>query len=183
VSKLTTAVLIDEGSAELSLADSENVDPACVLLTDGSIEGCNGDFESYPFSEERSACACNGLLGDLDRHECSPRSDGSGWWSWRGWRAEAFSPEAGPGYKGDWHRVEIYFEMNGFEEGAGVADGKIRWLQDGAPILCSDGILFRTGAHTGMLFDQLLAMMYLGATAAQEQTLWIDDLRVATARF
>lgn len=179
--KLTAEVNVDSGTASLRLADVENVDTNCLLLNDGSFQGCNGDFDSYVFTEARSVAACNGLLGDVEGHECST-SDNISWWSSRTWSSDAFSDSAGPAYKGDWRFVEVYFEMNGFESGKGVPNGKIRWLSDGAPIVCSDHVLFRTGDHTAMEFSQLIALLYMGGGPAESQTLWLDDLVVATAR-
>jgi hypothetical protein len=178
--RLTASVVAGSPGATLRLTDGENVDTACVLLTDGSFVGCNGDFDSYVFTENRSVAACNGLIGDLDAHECNSQS-GTEYWSARYWSGEAFVAEAGPMYKGDWHFVEAYFAMNGFVDGKGVPDGKIRFLVDGEPIVCSDQVLFRTGVHMQMLFNQLIGLMFMGP-APNTQTLWVDDLVVATAR-
>jgi hypothetical protein len=179
--KLTTSAAVENGTASLVLHDGENVDPNCVMLTDGSIVGCNGDFDSYAFTEQRSVASCNGLLGDVEDHECSSQ-DQIEWWSSRAWHGETLSDSAGPSYKADWHFVELYYEMNGFENDRGVANGKIRWLVDGVPIICSDSILFRTAVHSDMQFAQLLASMFTSGGTAEPQTMWIDDLRVATAR-
>ncbi len=76
-SHLTMGLTFDEGGgAGLFAADTTNVDPACVKLTDGSIIGCGGDFDRYPFTENRSVCACNGLVGDVDRWSCAMTTPG-----------------------------------------------------------------------------------------------------------
>jgi hypothetical protein len=170
------------GSAFLGLQDSKNVDLNCILRNDDSFVGCNGDFDTYPFTEARSACACNGLLGDLDGRDCFSNGNGT-WYSSRSWRAaSAFEDAPGPHFKGDWHFVEVYFALNSIQDGVGVPDGKIRWVQDGETLISYDKILFRTGAHPTMRFTQFAMLPYIGDGSPLEQRFWVDDLTVATAR-
>jgi hypothetical protein len=179
---LTTYTEVVQGRALLALQDSKNVDLNCILKNDDSFEGCNGDFAAYPFTEARSACACNGLAGFVDGRDCFPNGDGT-WYSSRGWYADgAFTDQPGPSFEGDWHFVEVYFELNTIEGGIGVPNGKIRWVQDGTALIASDQILFRTGAFPSMKFNQLAMLPYIGDGSPVEQSFWIDHLTVATAR-
>lgn len=179
---LTTYTEVVQGKALLALQDSKNVDLNCILKNDDSFTGCNGDFGSYPFTENRSACSCNGLQGFLDGRDCFPNGDGT-WYSSRSWHSDAaFTDQTGPSYKGDWHFVEVYFELNGIANGEGVANGKIRWVQDGKTLISSDQILFRTGIHPTMMFAQFAMLPYIGDGSPITQSLWIDDLVVATAK-
>lgn len=179
---LTTYTEVVGSDALLALQDSRNVDLNCILRNDDSFVGCNGDFASYPFTEARSACACNGLQGEIDGRDCFPNGDGT-WYSSRSWRsAGAFVDAQGPRYKSDWHFVEVYFELNSIQAGVGVPDGKIRWVQDGEELVSSDQILFRTGAHADMMFDKFAVLPYIGDGSPVAQQFWIDDLTVATAR-
>lgn len=179
---LTTYTEVVQGKALLALQDSKNVDLNCILKNDDSFVGCDGDFDSYSFTEDRSACACNGLAGFVDGRDCFPNGDGT-WYSSRGWYADgAFTDEAGPAYEGDWHFVEVYFELNTVEGGVGVPNGKIRWVQDKKTLISSDQILFRTGAFASMKFNQLAMLPYIGDGSPMEQSFWIDHLTVATAR-
>lgn len=179
---LTTYTEVVAGKAFLGLQDSKNVDLNCILKNNDSFEGCNGDFASYTFTEDRSACACNGLLGLVDGRDCFPNGNGT-WYSSRSWTSDgAFQDEAGPNYKGDWHFVEVYFEMNSIQNGAGIPDGKIRWVQDGKVLVSSDAILMRTGAHPDMKFNQFAMLPYIGDGSPVAQSFFIDDLTVATAR-
>jgi hypothetical protein len=179
---LTVAALVAEGRAVLALQDSLNVDASCILLNDDAFVGCNGDFASYAFTEDRSACACNGLAGEVDGRDCTP--EGSGWHSARSWTSAepAFGEEGARLVKTSWHYVEIYLALNSIERGVGVADGKIRWVEDGQTLVSSDAILFRTGAHPTMTFSQLALLPSVTAGSPVDEQLWIDDLTVATAR-
>ena len=170
------------GTAALALQDTLNVDPSCILQNDDSFVGCNGSFSTYRFSEDRSVCACNGLAGDLDQRDCF--SIGSGmWYSARAWRsAGAFTDAAGSSSKTDWHFVEVYFRMNSIQNGVGVADGKIRWVQDGKTLIKHDHVLLRTGSHAALKFAQHAIAPYIGVGSPIAQTFWLDDLTVATAR-
>lgn len=179
---LTTYTEVVQGSAFLALQDSKNNDVNCILKNDDSFVGCNGDFASYKFTEARSACACNGIAGFLDGRDCFPNGDGT-WYSSRSWKsANAFQDAAGPSYKGDWHFVEVYFEMNSVTNGIGVPDGKIRWIQDGNTLIKSDAILMRTGANASMKFRQFAMLPYIGDGSPIVQSFWLDNLTVATAR-
>lgn len=171
------------GVARLALQDSANVDLGCILRNDDSIVGCDGDFDSWPFTEARSVCACNGLEGDLDGRDCFPNGDGT-WYSSRSWASDGrvFTDEAGPSYESDWHFVEAYFRMNEIPGGVGVADGLIRYWIDGDLRISSDRILMRTGQHPAMQWNQFLVTPYIGDGSPIVQSMWIDDLTVAAGR-
>ena len=51
-----------------------------------------------------------------------------------------------------------------------------------AALISSDEILFRTGAHAGMAFDQFAMLPYIGDGSPIDQSSWVDDLLVATAK-
>jgi hypothetical protein len=171
---LTTYTEVVNGQAMLALQDSKNVDPNCVLLNNGSFNGCNGDFDSYVFTEDRSVCACNGIVGDLDGKDCF--DNGGYWYSSRSWYAQdAFTDN-------EWHFVEVYFQMNTIQGGVGVPDGKIRWVQDGQTLISYDQILMRTNANATLQFDQFAMLPYIGDGSPVAQSFYVDDLTVATAR-
>ncbi len=180
-SHLTTYIEHPTGRPMLALQDSLNVDDNCILRNNDTFVGCNGDFSTYPFTESRSVCACNGLLGFVDGRDCF---DNGYWYSSRSWRADQvyFQDTAGPYYKGDWHFIEAYFEMNSVPDGAGVPDGRIRYWYDGELMISSDEILLRTGALPDLAFNQFLIAPYIGPGSPVEQTFWVDDLTVATGR-
>lgn len=176
---LTAYIEQNAGRPILALQDSKNVDPNCILLNNDNVVGCNGDFDSYSFSENRSVCSCNGLIGSLDRRDCFPSSGSShGYYSSRAWAADTiyFRNSAGPYYKNDWHLVETYFEMNSIQNDIGIPDGKIRYWYDGQLLISYDSILFRTGAHPDLKFNQLFYGGYIGVGSPVDQTWWVDDL-------
>jgi hypothetical protein len=169
------------GTVQLGLQDELNVDNNCIIFADGTFNGCNGDAKTYVFTENRSVCACNGVVGDFDQRDCFsyPQTSPSPgqWYSSRTWhKPGAFS-------RGEWHFIEVYFAMNSIQSGIGVPDGKIRWVQDGTPLISYDHILMRTGAHPTMQFLKFLFGMYIGTPGAPSaETFWLDTLTVATAK-
>ena len=170
------------GRPILAMQDSRNVDANCILLNNDNFVGCNGDFDNYAFTENRSASSCNGLIGYLDRRDCYPSSNSThGYYSSRSWAADSvyFRNITGPYYKNDWHFIETYFELNTIDAGIGIPDGKIRYWYDGQLLINSDSILFRTGAHPDMHFDQLFYGPYIGVGSPVDQTWWVDDLTIA----
>jgi hypothetical protein len=179
---LTTYTEVVANKAQLSLQDSANVDLNCILKNDNSFVGCNGDFNSYTFTESRSICSCNGVQGDVQGHDCYSNGDGT-WSSDRSWwSSNAFVDTQGPNYKSDWHHVEVYFAMNSIQGGVAVPDGKIRWVQDGKTLISHDKILMRSGAHASMKFNQFAMLPYIGDGSPIAQTFWVGDMVVATAR-
>ena len=179
---LTTYIEVVNGRAVLALQDAKNVDLGCVLRNNNTVAGCNGGFGAYRFTEARSVAACNGLLGDLQGRDCFPTA-GGGWYSSRSWSApNAFVDAAGANHRGDWHFVEVYFAMNSVRDGVGVPDGRIRWVQDGRTLIASDRILFRTGQHAALRFDQFAMLPYIGPGSPVAQSFWVDDLTVATGK-
>ncbi|MHB8873628.1 MAG: hypothetical protein ACYC8T_08070 [Myxococcaceae bacterium] len=173
-SHLTTYTEMVGGRPLLALQDSLNVDPACVLRNNDTFVGCGGNFATWPFTEARSAMACNGLQGDVDGRDCFSTGTNT-WYSARMWRAPAVSFT-----DADWHFVEAYFALNSIQGGVGVPDGEIRYWQDGKLLIGSDRILFRTGALPNMRFNQFLMLPYIG-DGSPAQSFWVDELTVATA--
>jgi len=179
---LTTYTEQVGGVVRIALQDSRNVDLDCILLNNDSFVGCDGDFDTYQFTEERSVCSCNGLVGDLDGRDCFPSN--GGYYSARFWDSEQqmFSDDPGPRYKNDWHFIESYFQMNTIQDGVGIPDGVIQYWYDGELIIDYHHILMRTGQHPDMRFNQFLIAPYIGDGSPADQIMWVDDLTVATGR-
>jgi hypothetical protein len=170
---LTTYVEQLAGVPRLALQDMLNVDLGCILRNDDSIVGCNGDFATYEFTENRSVASCNGLQGDVDKRDCF-QSDATHWYSARAWDA----PSSTNLYDDRWHLVAALFRMNSISGGVGQVDGALRYWMDGELVLSSDRILFRTDQNADMMFNQLLIAPYIGDGSPVEQTMWIDDMRL-----
>jgi hypothetical protein len=179
---LTTYAEVVNGRPVMSVQDNQNVDEACIWMYPGGFIGCNGDFDTYVFSEERSVATCNGLQGEVDLYSCWGQS--GTWTSAREWHSDivTFGDGPPPFDKQSWHVVEIYYELNSIQNGVAVPDGKLRWLQDGVTILSSDEILYRTGEHPTMGFDQVALLPYIGNSGSPiDQRFWMDEMTFATA--
>lgn len=178
---LTTYIEDVAGVPRLAIQDALNVDANCILRNDDSFVGCDGDFDSYVFTEMRSAAACNGLLGALDGRDCFDAGGGV-WYSARFWDADVqVFADAAPYDKTQWHHVEAYFQLNTIADGVAAVDGQVKYWYDDQLIIDHDDVLLRTGVHDAMRFDQFLMLPYIGDGSPVDQTFWVDDLRVATA--
>ena len=93
-----------------------------------------------------------------------------------------FQPNPGPGYKNDWNSVEGYFQLNTVVNGIGQANGVMQYWFNGALIIDRHDILFRTGAHPTLQFNQFLIAPYIGDGSPVVQSMFIDNLRLATSR-
>jgi hypothetical protein len=167
---LTTYIEQNEGEPLLAIQDGENIDESNIgvdltgITEERAIAGCNGDSDGYGDGECYSC-------GDV---HCNGKQ----------WRAGSvyFQDDPGPYYKNNWHFIEAYFKLNSIVEGLGICDGIIKYWYDGELIIDHEDIMIRTGVHPDMKFYQFLLAPYIGCGSPVEQTMWIDDLTVATCR-
>ncbi|MBK6423506.1 MAG: hypothetical protein IPI92_15225 [Gemmatimonadetes bacterium] len=157
------------GVPRLSIQDALNIDVTKLnvnltgVTENRAVSGCNGSTDGYPDSCYQS---------------------GTQWRNEKIWKAAApaFLPNPGPGYKGDWHRVEAYFQLNTIQGGKGVADGIAQYWFDGQLLIDHQNVVFRTAQHPTMKFNQFVIAPYIGTGSTVAQTMWIDDVVLATAR-
>lgn len=94
----------------------------------------------------------------------------------------AFSPTPGAGYKNDWHKIEVYFQLNSIRSGTALSDGIAQYWFDDQLLIDHRNVQFRTGANPSMQFDQFLIAPWIGVGSPVAQTMWVDDVVVATGR-
>jgi hypothetical protein len=165
---LTTYIEQVGGVPLVGIQDTRNVDQKRIgqnLVTSTEwrgVAGCNGSSDSLGDGNCYRA-------GNVHRNE-------------KKWNAHHayFTDTPGPYYKNDWHRVEVYLQLNSIEDGRGLADGIIQYWFDGEPVLDYHDVVFRTGKHPDMKFHQLIIGPYIGDGSPVDQTFWIDDLLVAS---
>ena len=66
--------------------------------------------------------------------------------------------------------------------GIGQADGVMQYWFNGTLIFDRHDILYRTGAHPTLQFNQFLIAPYIGDGSPVDQSMFIDNLRLATSR-
>jgi uncharacterized protein YjdB len=132
-------------------------------------------------TEDRSAGGCNGVVETNIYSECF--NFGTYWYNDKQLTGPVtFQPNPGAGYKNDWNFVEAYFQLNTIVNGIGQADGVVQYWFNGTLIFDRHDILFRTGAHPTLQFNQFLIAPYIGDGSPVDQSMWIDNLRIATSR-
>jgi hypothetical protein len=132
-------------------------------------------------TENRSAGGCNGVVETNISSECY--NAGTYWYNDKQLTGPVvFQPNPGPGYKNDWNFVEAYFQLNTIVNGIGQADGVVQYWFNGTLIFDRHDILFRTGAHPTLQFSQFLIAPYIGVGSPVDQSMFIDNLRLATSR-
>jgi uncharacterized protein YjdB len=131
-------------------------------------------------TENRSTGGCNGMAETNMASECFMQ----GYWfndkSILG--PVVLQPVPGPGYKNDWNFVEAYFQLNTVVGGIGLADGVMQYWFNGTLIIDRHDILYRTGARPNLQFNQFLIAPYIGDGSPVDQSMFIDNLTVATGR-
>jgi hypothetical protein len=155
----------------------------------GTSDGANIDVtrvgqDLSTVTEARATAGCN---GNTDGYSTDCYSLGGGRYNNGKWLlpaglGPAFLPEPGPGYKGDWHHVEVFFRMNTIVNGIGQSDGVAQYWFDGQLLIDQHDVLFRTGQHPDLQWTQFLIGPYIGVGSPVAQSAWIDDLLIATTR-
>jgi hypothetical protein len=145
----------------------------------------NTSYGSVPYNlvgvtENRSTAGCNGMAETGMQSEC---------WAFAPWYnlkqltgPVAFQPTAGTGYKGNWNKVEAYFQLNTVVNGIGQKDGIMQYWFNGQLLIDKRDVLFRTGARASLMLDKFVIAPYIGDGSPVDQTMWIDNLRLAARR-
>ena len=134
-------------------------------------------------SENRATAGCNGNPNDGAAYQCyayntSFYTNAKTWKSSTQW----FSNTAGPTFKGNWHFIETYIKLNSIQNGVGASDGIIQYWYDGQPVINVQNALFRTGTNANMKLNQFIIAPYIGVGSPVQQSFWLDNLTVMTAR-
>jgi hypothetical protein len=124
-------------------------------------------------TEDRSTGGCNGVVESGIQSECF-----------------AFAPwynkkqDAGPVafQAGRWHHVEAYVQLNTIVNGVGVANGVWQYWVDGVLVIDRHDLLFRTGARANLQLNQFVIAPYIGDGSPADQTMWVDNIRLAARR-
>ncbi len=157
------------GIPRLAMQDALNIDTTKI----------NVDLTSL--TEQRAAGGCN---GSPDGYTTNCYQQGGQWFNEKRWNAAqpAFTATPGPGYKNAWHKVEVYFQLNSIQNGTAQNDGIAQYWFDDQLLIDHQNIQFRTGANPTMKFDQFLIAPWIGVGSPVAQTMWVDDVVVATSR-
>jgi hypothetical protein len=132
-------------------------------------------------TENRSVNSCNGYKSGADSGSArSCYNEGTYWYSSTEWKAPGTSVSANA-----WHHVEAYFQMNSISNGIGQPDGIMQKWVDGVPVIDKTNVMYRTGSGTDATkkWAQFDLQAYIGSPGAPiNETMWLDELTVSTAR-
>jgi len=137
-----------------------------------NIDTNNINVDLTGTTENRAVAGCNGTKGDAGNYV--------GCYNYSAWRNERWwYPPNAITNPTSFHKVEVYLKMNSISGGKGLADGvAIMWV-DGTEIMHNNAMVFRTGAHPIMKFNQIGLGPYIGDGSPVAQTLWLDDITLA----
>lgn len=167
---LTVYIEQNEGEPLLVIQDGKNIDQTKIgidlanITENRAVAGCNGDSDGYG-------------VGDCYKAG-SEYQNGKVWRSGRVY----FQDTLGDYYKNDWHYVEVFLKLNSISKGRAVKNGQMNYWFDGHHIINHNDVIFRTGKYPDMKFNQFVIAPWIGDGSPVEQTMWIDDLTVATSR-
>jgi hypothetical protein len=168
---MTAYVEENNGRLVMAIQDSLNIDES------------NVGEDLIKRTEHRATAGCNGTNDD-GHTSLACYSNGDSYRNSKVWTtSKKYLQDArGPYYKGDWHRIEAYFRLNSIVNGKGVADGVMQYWFDGVLVIDHNDVIMRTAEHPNMKFNQFMIAPYIGDGSPVDQTMWVDDLTVATAR-
>lgn len=134
-------------------------------------------------TENRSVAGCNGNADASSATQCYQATPAE-WYNIREFNGTgvAFRPTTGTDYKGNWNHVEVELQLNTVAGGIGQANGVMRYWLNGNLKMERTNVLFRTGANPNLKFRQFLFSPYIGDGSPVAQTMWVDDLVLATSR-
>jgi hypothetical protein len=162
---------LNGGRPRLAIQDNRSVNTSYGALPNNLIG----------VTENRSTGGCNGMAETNMVSECFKL--GTYWYNDKQITGPVtFQPNPGAGYKNNWNFVEAYFQLNTIVNGIGQANGVMQYWFNGTLIIDRHDILYRTGAHPTLKFNQFLIAPYIGDGSPVDQSMWVDNLRVATAR-
>jgi len=159
---LTVYVEENGGTPLIAIQDGKNVDQGAVgkslttVTERRAVAGCNGSSDGYPDNCYRAA---EGFVNE------------------KKWRAaeRLFADDR-------WHFVESYVKLNTIAAGRGINNGVIQYWFDRRLVIDRHDILLRTGVNASMQFNQLAIAPYIGDGSPVAQSMWIDEVIVATER-
>lgn len=79
-----------------------------------------------------------------------------------------------------WYHIETYFKMNTVTNGVPVADGIMQMWVDGVNVYTATNRIYRNGQNPTLKWRTFVIAPWIGDGSPQTQTMWIDDLSVAT---
>jgi uncharacterized protein YjdB len=156
--------------------------PRLAIQDNKSVNYNNGALPNnlIGVTEDRSTGGCNGVAEANIFTECY--NAGTFWYNSKQLIGPVvFQPNPGAGYKSNWNFVEAYFQLNTIVNGIGQADGVMQYWFNGTLIIDRHDILFRTGAHSTLQFSQFLIAPYIGDGSPADQSMFIDNLTLATS--
>ena len=80
-----------------------------------------------------------------------------------------------------WRHVEVYFKMNTISGGKGQANGVMQQWVDGSLVINRSDVLYRTSQDATKKWAQVVLAPWIGDGSPIAQTMWLDELTVATS--
>jgi len=129
-------------------------------------------------TETRSSFYCNGYLSGSDvPNDSDCYSVGSGEY----YSAAIWIDDTTNVAKDEWHEVETYYKMNSISGSTGQADGIVKMWVDNELIIDLDSVVLRTNSYPNITWGEVVLAPWIGDGAPVNQTIWIDELTVATS--
>ncbi|HEV7596299.1 MAG TPA: Ig-like domain-containing protein [Gemmatimonadaceae bacterium] len=158
--------------------------PALYIQDNKSINTGSGSLPNnlVGTTENRSTSGCNGISETVPWSVVSCYN-APPWYNAKGMIGPVtFQPNPGTGYKNNWNFVEAYYQLNTISNGVGQPDGVLQYWFNGTLIIDRHDVVYRTSTHPTLMFSQFLIAPYIGDGSPVDQSMFIDNLRAATAR-
>jgi hypothetical protein len=161
--RLTAYIEQNAGKPQIGIQDSVNID-----LT-------NIGKDLIGVSEARGVAGCNGDSDGYGSGDCY--ASGGSYRNGKMWQhSKTLFSTSAPYNKNNWHRIEVFLQLNSIVDGKSRNDGIIQYWFDGNLVMDFNNVVFRTATNPNMKFNQFLIGPYIGVGSPIDQSFWVDDL-------
>lgn len=154
--------------------EQNDLHPKLVIQDSQNIDTNNIGVDLVNKTEKRSVAGCNGDSAGHGSGDCYSVGD-------RNYRnGKAWISNDSIIVPGEWHKIEVVFKLNSIVNGKGKANGVMRYWLDGKLVINHNDVMFRTGQHPDMKFNQFIIAPWIGDGSPIDQTFWVDNLILST---
>jgi hypothetical protein len=158
--------------------ETNNATPRLILQDGDFIDANNLGVDLTSITENRAVCGGNGPIpppayaDQFLYYENSPGVYSN--------QCEMDATSSIP--LNQWLHVEAYIQLNSVVGGVGIADGVVWCKVDDAYVISRTGVMMRTGTRSDLKLNQFIFGPYMqtGSGSPADQTIWVDELYVAT---
>ena len=157
-----------------------NINGALAHTDNVNIDQANIGVDLTQITELRGANGCNGLLENTQSTVSCFDSGGGVFVGGRLW--DTPGPIILDADKTNWNKIGAFFKLNTLSGGKANIDGVMQMFVNDILVLNFPNMVMRTGEFPNMLYEQLFLGPFIGTGSPVTQSIYYDDLLIATEK-